>query len=127
MYRRHVVVMNAVYQEEEEERYEAVNVGRVVSINGRDFESKLENLITEVLRDDYGVIDGRRGEQASIPAGGLVIESEDETWYYYSTGFEVYDRFGWRVLMVGRAAGRMILISDDKFEIEDLIILLERK
>ncbi|MGC8970543.1 MAG: hypothetical protein ACP5LG_08375, partial [Conexivisphaera sp.] len=70
-----------MYQEEEEEEFEAVNIGRVVNINGRDFESKLENLITEVLEKDYGVIDGRRGESASIPAGDLIIESEDETWY----------------------------------------------
>jgi hypothetical protein len=115
--------MNA-YQEEE---FEAVNVGLTVSVYDRDIEYKLENLITEVLRDDYGVIDPASGEQASIPAGGLVIESEDETWYYYSTGFEVFDRSGWRVLMTGRAAGKMISLGDGNFEIEDITITLERE
>ncbi|MGC8773341.1 MAG: hypothetical protein ACP5RJ_07795 [Conexivisphaera sp.] len=118
--------MNA-YQEEEEEEFEAVNVGRVVNINGRDFESKLENLITEVLEKDYGVIDGRRGEHASIPAGGLIIENDDGTWYYYSTEFEIFDRLGWRVLMAGRAAGKMIWLGDGNFEIEDITITLERE
>jgi hypothetical protein len=120
--------MNAVYQEEEEEeRYEAVNIGLVASIYNRDFEDKLENLITEVLQD-YGVIDGRRGDHAVIPAGDLTIEyDENGTWYYYGTGFEVFDRTGRRAIMIGRAAGKMILISDGTFEIEDLTIILERK
>jgi hypothetical protein len=65
-----------------------------------------------------------------------VIECEENStadceelgaWYFYSTGFEVFDRTGRHVLMVGRAAGRMIALSDGKFEIEDITIILERK
>jgi hypothetical protein len=102
--------------------FEAENVGLVASIYDRDFESKLEGLVEEVLQRE-GVIDRGRGDHVVIPAGELVAECDDQR-CYYSTGFEVFDHSGRRIVMIGRAAGSMIQRTEDAFEILDLEVAL---
>jgi hypothetical protein len=94
-------------------------VHEFVNLRNHRFERLLEGIIQDLL-ERKGVIYSFFGERVALPKGELVGEC-DGTQCHYSTGFEVYDCVGRRVLF-GRAAGTMVPRTEDTYEIHNLEI-----
>ncbi|MGC8848776.1 MAG: hypothetical protein ACP5QE_08030 [Conexivisphaera sp.] len=91
----------------------------VVSLRNRSFEQMLEKILEDLL-ERKGIIWSFLGERVVIPEGELVAKC-DGPQCFYSTGFEVYNIAGRRVLF-GRVGGTMTPLIENIYKVKDLEI-----